>query len=132
MIRVKKLTDYAIVLMANLAEKGPESVHTVRELSEQSGLPATTVSKLLKQLQKAGWLGSARGIQGGYFLTQNPQKISLLELIEAFDGPLKITNCGSTCRIEKSCPTQNPWQRINQILKKTLSEISLADMSTRS
>ncbi|MEI6805020.1 MAG: SUF system Fe-S cluster assembly regulator [Myxococcaceae bacterium] len=132
MIRVQKLTDYAIVLMAELAEKRQDSVWTARELSEQSAIPITTVSKLLKQLHNAGWLGSSRGPQGGYFLAQKPGKISLLQLIEAFEGPMQLTDCGSTCQLDNTCPTQKPWQRINQILKKTLSEISLADMSTHS
>lgn len=124
------MTDYAIILMVHLAHKSGDSVSTARELAQQSGVPATTVSKLLKQLQKSGWLGSSRGVQGGYSLTKDPDKISLLEIIEAFEGPIKLTDCQNSCQLESACPTQRPWQTINQILKNTLSTISLADMRT--
>ncbi|MBH2006167.1 MAG: SUF system Fe-S cluster assembly regulator [Myxococcaceae bacterium] len=130
MIRVHKLTDYAIILMVYLAQKSKGSISTTRELAEESGVPSTTVSKLLKQLHKGGWLESSRGVQGGYALAHDPATISLLAIIEALEGPIKLTDCQNSCQLENACPTQRPWQTINQILKNTLSTISLADLKS--
>ena len=67
LIRLSRMTDYGVVVMSQLHQQ--PSMMTAPELAQATGLPAPTVSKLLKQLAKAGVLDSHRGVNGGYTLS---------------------------------------------------------------
>ena len=85
MIRMSKLTDYAIVLLAHLARGG--RTRTAQDLAERSRVPLPTVSKLCKELSKAGLVISHRGRHGGYGLARQAEAISVAEIVEALEGP---------------------------------------------
>ena len=130
MLRVTKLTDYATVVLTALAA-GPERVHSAAELAEQAGLEVTTVAKLLKPLAQAGLVAGFRGAHGGYRLARDAWQISLIEIVEAMEGPLGMTECSvhaGTCGIESSCGVRANWRRINDVVIDALRGVSLADM----
>ncbi len=92
MLRVSKLTDYATVLMAALADD-PDTVASASELAERAGIELPTVSKLLKQLATAGLVESRRGVNGGYRLAHAAGAISVLDIGTAIEGPIGMTEC---------------------------------------
>jgi len=133
MIRLSRLTDYGIVLMAHLAGRRPEALHNAREVAEETQLPAPVVSKILKSLAREGLLVSHRGSKGGYELARPPEQISVPEMIAALEGPIGLTECAmhpGACSQEASCHVREPWQRINQVVRAALAEITLADLAT--
>ena len=130
MLRVTKLTDYATVLLSALAE-APIRVHSAADLAERSRLEATTVSKVLKPLTHAGLVSSFRGVSGGYRLARAPGQISLIEIVEAMEGRLGMTECSgehSSCEHQPHCGVQGPWRRINDVIADALRGMSLAEM----
>jgi FeS assembly SUF system regulator len=135
MIRLSRLTDYGIVLMSHFAQMEPVQMLTARELAEKSGIPLPTVSKLLKLLSKSDLISSHRGTKGGYSLVRKAHEISVAEMIDVLEGPIAMTECSSHgnhfCGLELVCPTKNPWQRINHVVRQALSKLSLADMAGR-
>ena len=133
MLRVTKLTDYATVVLTVLAA-APERVHSAAELAERAGLEVTTVAKLLKPLAQAGLVAGFRGAHGGYRLAREAHAISLVDIVEAMEGPLGMTECSlheSNCGIESSCGVRANWRRINDVVADALREVSLADMLLR-
>ena len=80
MLRVSKLTDYATEVMTVLAA-APARVHSAQELAERVRLELPTVSKLLKQLASAGLIESFRGVNGGYRLAREPERISIADIV---------------------------------------------------
>ena len=90
MLRISKLTDYATVILAALSAQ-PEALHSASGLAERTGVAAPTVSKLLKELQRAGIVRSVRGARGGYQLARSAQEISAAEIIDAVEGPVALT-----------------------------------------
>src|SRR5688572_24073034 len=115
MLRISKLTDYATVILARLSA-APERLHTAAEVAETTRLSLPTVSKLLKELQRAGLVTSTRGMHGGYKLTRAPSAISATAILDVFEGPVAITECSgheSRCGIEHTCGVARPWQKIN-------------------
>lgn len=138
MIRLSRLTDYGIVLMAHLAkaeETAPESgaVHAAREVAEATRLPVPVVSKILKTLARGGLLVSHRGAKGGYSLARKPAEISVPEMIAVLEGPIHLTECtqhSGACAQESLCDVREPWQRINAAVQQALARISLADLAT--
>ena len=133
MVRVTKLTDYGIALMANLAGGDPGRQLTAQDLSRAMGMPLPTVRKILKILAKSGLLVSTRGATGGYSLARDPEDISMLDMVAALEGPLAMTECSvgddCNCALEKICGLKENWSWINQQLKSTLEGYSLAQMA---
>src|SRR5512139_1183496 len=91
MIRMSKLTDYAILILAHLARAS--GTLTAHELAGRSRVPLPTVSKLAKELSKAGLVISHRGRNGGYGLARPAEQISVAEIVEALEGPIALTEC---------------------------------------
>ena len=130
MLRITKLTDYATVVLTTLAD-APQRVHSAAELAERSRLELPTVSKVLKPLAHAGLVTSFRGANGGYRLARPPSQISLIEIVEAIEGRLGMTECSgehSQCEHQPHCSVQSHWRRINDVISHTLRGMSLAEM----
>ena len=130
MLRVTKLTDYATVVLTVLAA-APERVHSAAELAERAGLEVTTVAKLLKPLAQAQLVAAFRGSNGGYRLARDATNISLVEIVEAMEGPLGMTECSlhdGACGIEHSCGVRANWRRINDVVADALRGVTLAQM----
>jgi FeS assembly SUF system regulator len=131
MLRISRLTDYATVILASLAEQ-PDRVQTATALAEQTRIAAPTVSKLLKQLQRAGLVVSNRGLHGGYQLSRPATQISAAAILDALEGPIALTDCAAGhghCEIEESCRVGRVWQRLNLAVRRSLYEISLAQLA---
>ncbi len=130
MLRVTKLTDYATVVLTVLAAR-PDEVHSATELAEAAGLEATTVAKILKPLAQAGLVASLRGAHGGYRLSRDAAHISLIEIVEAMEGPLAMTECSQTdshCGIAQKCGVRANWRLINDVVADALRGFTLQQM----
>jgi FeS assembly SUF system regulator len=131
MLRISRLTDYATVLLATLAGE-PGRVQTATALAEQTHIAAPTVSKLLKQLQRAGLVTSTRGLHGGYQLSRPASQISAAAILDALEGPMALTDCAAghgNCEIEESCRVSRVWQRLNLAMRRALYDVSLAQLA---
>jgi FeS assembly SUF system regulator len=128
MIRMSKLTDYAIVLLAHLARSG--KTLTAQELARRSRVPTPTVSKLCKELSKAGLVVSHRGRHGGYGLSRPAERISVAEIVEALEGPIALTECTSpnrtVCGIEETCLARASWDPVSRAIHGALQGLPLS------
>lgn len=130
MLRVTKFTDYATVVLTVLAS-APDAVASAAGLAERAGLEVPTVAKLLKPLAQAGLVEAFRGANGGYRLARPAHDISLIEIVEAMEGPLGMTECSihaGVCGIEESCNVRANWRHINDVVADALRGVSLAQM----
>ena len=130
MLRVTKLTDYATVVLTVLAAR-PGEVLSASDLAEHSGLEPPTVSKVLKPLAQAGLVEGLRGVHGGYRLSRDAAEISLVEIVEAMEGPLAMTECSqseSQCGIAQKCGARANWRLINDVVSDALRGFTLAQM----
>ncbi len=131
MIRLNKLTDYAIVLLAQMA-KDPVLRLSSSQLAATTGIPEMTVAKILKSLSAAKLVSATRGAQGGYRLEYASDEITIRAIIEALDGPIAITDCigGTTgcCSAEAKCPVRGRWDKVNDAMIRALDGITLVDM----
>lgn len=133
MIKIGKLTDYAIVLMSELARTSEGALLSARHLSEVTGLSEPTVAKILKDLSGHGLVASVRGSAGGYQLTRSAQDISCADIIEALEGPIRIVSCAEgaagDCQIEGVCRVKGHWDQANMAIRQALATIKLSDMN---
>ncbi|MBM4219638.1 MAG: SUF system Fe-S cluster assembly regulator [Gammaproteobacteria bacterium] len=131
MLRISRLTDYATVILASLAGGRLASAADIAERT-RIGLP--TVSKLLKELQRAGLVHSVRGARGGYQLARPAASINAAEIIAAVEGPMALTECADgagRCGIEATCLVGHGWQRISRAIRRALVEVSLEELVSR-
>ena len=131
MLRISKLTDYAILIMVEATRAGGEvlSAHT---LAERARVELPTASKVLKLLSRAGLVSSQRGAGGGYQAVDEAGDISVASVISAIEGPIAMTECSveeGLCSQEESCELRGNWQRISVAVARALQEVSLAEMS---
>jgi FeS assembly SUF system regulator len=131
MLRISKMTDYAIMVMVELnASRG--EVLTAHALAERSRLELPTVSKVLKMLVKMDLVNSYRGASGGYCLEREARDISVAEIIAAIEGPIAMTECSveeGLCAQEASCGLRGNWQRISIAVARAMEGVSLAEMA---
>lgn len=131
MLRLNKLTDYAIVLLTKMALT-PEQRFNTPALSAETGIPEPTVAKILKDLCKSCLVQSYRGVQGGYMLGRLREEITVRAVIEAIEGPIAIADCidGATgcCSAEMRCPVRGNWDKVNAVIIRALDDLTLVDM----
>lgn len=132
MLRLPKLTDYAVVLLTRMASLPNSQVQTTADLATRTGLAAPTVAKILKQLTKQGLLTAQRGTHGGYRLARAPAQITVADIVIALDGPVAVTDCVNNqhgqCGVEQHCTMRGQWDTINRAIKSALAAVTLADM----
>lgn len=130
MLKLGKLTDYAITLMVSLA--GGTQARSAAFLAERTAIPEPTVAKVLKSLARAGLVVSSRGVSGGYSMARAASDISVAEIVEAMDGPIAIVSCvegsNEVCASESKCPAKGKWAPVNASIRAALEAVRLTDL----
>ncbi len=133
MLRLSKMTDYAVVVLARLDDAEDGAVLTAPGLAGATGLGEPTVAKVLKILSHAGLVEGRRGATGGYRLARPLAAIPLTDVIAAIDGPIALTACvdnaAGFCDAEARCPVRGRWDPVNEAIRRALSGISIADLA---
>ena len=138
MLSLTRKTDYALVAMAVLVERQASHAHPISaaELSSRYGLPRHVMVQVLKDLQRAGTVGSARGAHGGYYLKTNPAWISLADVIEAIEGPTQLVPCCredvqepcDACSVVPICPISERVRQLNGRINSFFKQVMLKDL----
>ncbi len=136
MLLLTRKTDYALLALASLARQAPSGA-SARGLAERLSLPLPVLRNILKQLTSRGLLKSTRGTKGGYRLARPPQQITLAQLLEAIEGPMRLARCCSVpegeeereCQLEESCLIRGNMRRVHASLMQFLDEVTLAQLA---
>jgi Rrf2 family protein len=131
-------TDYALVALATLAvdRSDRDRPMSARQIAERNGLPLPLLMQVLKNLHRSGIVDSARGAGGGYYLASNPESISVVRVIEAIEGPVKVAACCdelddelcTACKIQVQCPIVDAMQRLNEMIITFLENINIQQL----
>lgn len=129
-MRLGKLTDYATVLLVEMAH-APGRCRSAHELAQATGIAEPTVGKLCRQLGQAGLLQARRGVNGGYLLARRPEDVSVGDVVSVMEGPIALTRCiehGEHCPMDTHCGVRANWWQINDAIEHALASVTLADM----
>ena len=135
-LTLSKRGDYVVrsaICLAGAYEFGTPK--KLRQVSAEMGVPRTFVSQILGDLVHAGLAVSSFGKAGGYRLARPPDEVSLLEVVEAGEGPLAPETCAlgdGPCRWEAVCPLHESWGAVSSALRSELAATSLAELAERS
>lgn len=130
MLCLSQSVGYAIQALASL-ETHREAPRLIREIADDSGVPAPYLTKLLQKLSDADLVTSKRGYKGGVMLNRPASTITLLEISEAIDGRKWLRRCLlglKECKDARACPTHEFWKRARQDIEEGLRRTSLADV----
>jgi Rrf2 family protein len=144
MLTLTRKTDYALIALSHLASNQGRVV-SAREIAAKYKVPLALLMNLLKLCAAHGLVESVRGARGGYRLSKAPDKITLVELVEAIEGPLKLSQChGLTepsgniqpadkdsvpCQVGSCCPVRIAINNVHMRLQGFLSEMTIADVA---
>lgn len=109
----------------------PAKFLSTKDISSKLKVSAAHMSKVLQRLVKTGIVKSVRGPAGGFVLAKKPDKITLLNIFEAIEGTLRLSDClfdGKNCVLGK-CILGNLIPKINKELKEHLKNSTLAELS---
>jgi Rrf2 family protein len=112
-MQITRQADYAVRAVLYLANIGPETRAATSQIAQEQQIPPSFLAKIVSQLSVAGLLQTSRGARGGVSLARSPEKISLLEVVEAIDGPILLNECvaaNGICTFGDDCPMKPIWR----------------------
>jgi Rrf2 family protein len=128
---LRRNTDYALRAMVNLAgHYGNEPVSS-RTVAVEENIPYQLACKLMQKLHNAKLVDSYMGSKGGFRLSREPSEISLLEVIKAIQGPVRLSTCllrVDACRQERSCAVRMKLAELQEYVGSYLGAIALDEL----
>ena len=134
-MQITRQADYAVRAVLHLARSGNTERAATSTIAKEQNIPPSFLAKIISQLSIAGLLHTSRGARGGVTLAREPKDITLLEVVEAIDGPIQLNECvtnNGACTFEENCPIRPVWCDAQDELVNRLRGTNFADMLTAS
>jgi Rrf2 family protein len=132
-MQITRQADYAVRAVHYLAQLEPAQRAATSQIAQEQRIPPSFLAKIVSQLSVAGLLQTSRGARGGVSLARSPEEISLLDVVEAIDGPILLNECvsdnGSSCNFGDDCPMRPVWCEAQAELVARLRSTSFAHLS---
>jgi Rrf2 family protein len=131
-MQITRQADYAVRAMVYLAQLGPERRASTSQIAQEKQIPPSFLAKIVSQLSVAGLLQTSRGARGGVSLARPASEISVLDVVEAIDGPILLNDCvgeNSTCVFGVDCPMKPVWCDAQKELVTRLGQTTFAQMN---
>jgi Rrf2 family protein len=119
--------------MVHIASMPDGAVALRSDIAEAQGIPPSFMAKILRSLVRARLLRSSRGVHGGFALAKPASRITLLDVVEAIEGPLSLTNCTpdpAGCARSDNCPATSIWLEVQQKMAEVLKGTSIESLTT--
>jgi Rrf2 family protein len=118
-MQITKQADYAVRAMVFLAKLEPNQRAATSQIALEQKIPPSFLAKIISQLSISGLIHTSRGAHGGVTLARPPAKISMLDVVEAIDGPISLNDCTlapETCDHSVNCPMHVIWSDLQKEL----------------
>ena len=130
-MQITRQADYATRAVLYLARNRNGKRVATSQVAKEQQIPSSFLAKIISQLSIAGLLHTSRGAHGGIALARNPEQITLLQVIEAIDGPIQLNACvgrEGVCSFEDNCPIQLVWCDAQNELITKLRNTNFAEL----
>src|ERR1019366_5541611 len=130
-MQLTRAADYAVRVMIHLATHTEGRV-LLPELAEVSDAPESVLSKGLQALSRGGLISSRRGQSGGFQISQGGREASMLQVLDAIDGPICLNVClisGNSCQRKAHCPAHPVWAEAKMAMVEVLSSATVAELA---
>jgi Rrf2 family protein len=125
---------YGSRAMLELASHYGEGAIELREIARKESIPAKYLEQVIIPLRTSGLVKSVRGSKGGYSLAKPPSEISLKDVIEVLEGPIKLVDCladPKICQKIQSCVTRGIWDEATDAINQVFGSVTLEEMVNR-
>lgn len=130
-MQITRQADYAVRAVTYLARLGADHRAATSLIAQEQQIPPSFLAKIVSQLSVAGLLNTSRGARGGVSLARSPEEISVLEVVEAIDGPIMLNECvvdNGACNFSTDCPIRPLWcdaqvELVNKLRNTTFAKI---------
>ncbi len=127
MLGLTKNIDYGLELMIALGRNFKKGPLSLRKIAKGKKIPYKFLGKLALSLRQAGLIEAKEGKGGGYFLTENPARISVAEIVEVLGGPVEVGHCFGCPRVGV-CGQKDIWTEVGEKVKEIIEEKNLQDL----
>jgi Rrf2 family nitric oxide-sensitive transcriptional repressor len=131
MFRVNRQTDYAVRVLLALSKKPQGTRLPTSQIRREMLIPPSLLQRIVAELANGGFIKTQPGRDGGITLAHLPSEITLLQIMEHFEGALVISNCilkEGDCPFENVCPVSCQWKRLNDLLISEMSHITFEQL----
>jgi Rrf2 family protein len=131
MMELTRKGEYAIRGIVYLASRPPEQVCLLSDIAAAVDVPPTFLAKIFQQFSKIGLVRSYRGTGGGFVLGRTPEKITLLDVVEAVEGPIVPNRCVTgedECSRTTTCNVHPVWVSVQAQVREILASVSLKEL----
>lgn len=131
-MEISRRTDYGVRVILDLASLTENERASTQEIADRQNIPAPFLAKIISQLSLSGLVTTYRGAGGGVKLARPASDISLLEVIEALDGPIRLNRCviePSACPRDEHCPVHYIWAKAQQELTGLLGVTTFEELT---
>ncbi len=130
-MEITRQADYAVRAMVHVGRLPLGSRVSTATISEAEKIPLPFLTKVIAHLVRSGLVTTNRGMGGGVSVARAPQEITLLEILEAIEGPILLNRClqrQGMCEIEHRCPVHDVWAKIQHSLVKQLGSVTVSEL----
>ena len=130
-MEITQQADYAVRAILDLALRPNSERASCEEIARRQNIPVAFLTKICARLAAEGLIQSQRGVNGGVWLARPAQQITLLEVVEAIDGPITFNRCNrqpSECDRSRTCPVHSVWAELCRDFRARLSSYNFAVM----
>ncbi len=130
MLKLSTKGRYAVRIMTYLATQRGQGSSRKQDIAESESISPDYVEQILIRLRSGGLVTSHRGAHGGFTLACDPKRTSVMDVLEATEGPLEIAPCSdTTCEGESRCSVQSVWREASAALKEIFSKALISDLA---
>ena len=134
MLKINRQTDYAVRVVLALAKREPGVRLSSSQIREEMLIPVAYMPRIVAQLAANGLVSTFAGRDGGLQLPRPAAEINLRDILEAFEGPVLLSECMQAkseddCPFRKDCPVRTKWGRAQAAMLRELASISFADLA---
>ena len=134
-MQLTRAADYGVRVMVHLATLRADERALLRALADVTDAPESFLSKVLQALTRAKLISSWRGKSGGFAILPRGRAASMLEVIEAIDGPIHLNVCldhGKSCARKAHCPAHPVWVQAQRAMVQILARTMISELASQS
>jgi Rrf2 family protein len=134
MLKINRQTDYAVRVILALAKRGEGTRLSSAEIQQEMLIPVALMTRIVAQLAREGLVNTFPGRDGGLMLPCPASKITLKDVVEAFEGPILLSECMQAkgeddCPFRSNCPVRSKWGRVQVAMLREMASITFEDLA---
>jgi len=134
MLKINRQTDYAVRVVLALAQRGEGIRLSTSEIQQEMLIPKALMARIVAQLAREGLVDTYPGRDGGLMLPRPASQISLKDVVEAFEGPILLSEClqvkgEDDCPFQSNCPVRSKWGRVQVAMMREMASITFEDLA---